>query len=186
MKFVAIVGSPRLKGNTNYLVDQALEEAEKLGAQTEKIVLSQYEVNPCLGHEDCASLESCPQKDDTGWILDRFCEADGVILATPVYWYNVSAQMKAFIDRNYFPYKHDRKYKAKVVGIIVVAEMEAIEDTLHTLKQFINWSFDVKEDRIFVVCGYAHRIGDAKNNLHLVEEARKLGKQMVESLKEGG
>ncbi len=81
MKILAIVGSPRLKGNINYLVDQALEEAQELGAETEKIVLSQYEVNPCLGHDDCASFESCRQKDDAGWILDRFCEADGVILA---------------------------------------------------------------------------------------------------------
>ena len=185
MKLLAIVGSPRLKGNTNYLVEQALGEAAKLGAQTQKLVLSQYEVNPCLGHEDCASFDSCLQKDDADWILDRFCEADGVILATPVYWYNVSAQMKAFIDRNYFLYKHDRKYQARTVGIIVVAEMEAIEDTLHTLKQFIDWSFDVKEDRIFIVSGYASRPGEAKNNLPLVEEARKLGRQMVESLKEG-
>jgi len=184
LKLVAIVGSPRLKGNTNYLVDQALEEAAKLGAQTEKIVLSQYEVNPCLGHEDCASLDSCLQKDDAGWILERFREADGVILATPVYYYNVTAQMKAFIDRNYFLYKHDQKYKARAVGIIIVAEQMGIEDTLYTLRQFVDWSFDVKEDRIFSVGGYANKLGDAKNNLPLVEASRKLGRQMVEILRE--
>lgn len=184
MKILAIVGSPRLKGNTNYLVDQALGEAAKLGAQTEKVVLSQYKVNPCLGHADCASFDSCQQKDDAGWILDRFREADGVILATPVYWYNVSAQMKAFIDRNYFPYKHDQEYRARAVGIIVVAEMEAIEDTLHTLKQFVDYVFDVVEDRIFIASGYALLPGEVKDNLPLVEEARRLGRQMVESLKD--
>jgi len=185
LKLLAIVGSPRLKGNTNYLVEQALKEAEKLGVQTAKIVLSQYQVNPCLGHDDCASFDSCRQKDDAGWILDKFCEADGVILATPVYWYNVSAQLKAFIDRNYFLYKHDQKYKARAVGVIVVAEKEGIEDTLHTLKQFIDGSFNVGEDRIFIACGYANKLGEVKNNLPLVEEARKLGRQMVESLKQG-
>ncbi len=185
MKLLAIVGSPRLEGNTNYLVDQALEEAAKLGAQTEKLVLSQYEVNPCLGHEDCASFDSCLQKDDAGWILDRFCEADGVILATPVYYYNVTAQMKVFIDRNYFLYKKDRRSQARAVGIIVVAEMEGINDTLYTLKQFVDWSFDVDENRRFIVCGYAGRLGEARNNLPLVEEARKLGRQMVESLRGG-
>jgi len=185
LNLLAIVGSPRLEGNTNYLVDQALGEAAKLGVQTEKLVLSQYEVNPCLGHDDCASFDSCRQKDDTGWILDRFCEADGVILATPVYYYNVSAQMKAFIDRNYFLYKHERKSQARAVGVIVVAEAEGIEDTLHTLKQFINELFNVEEDRIFIACGYADRPGEAKNNIPLVEEARKLGRQMVQNLKEG-
>jgi len=183
LKLLAIIGSPRPNGNTNYLVEQALGEAEKLGAQTDKIVLSQYEVNPCLGHKDCASFKSCRQKDDTGWILDRFCEADGVILATPVYYYNVSAQMKAFIDRNYFLYKKDRRSRARAVGIIVVAEMEGIEDTLYTLKQFVDWSFDVKEDGRFIVSGYASKPGDAGKNLALVEEAKKLGRQMVESLK---
>ena len=178
MKVLAIVGSPRLNGNTNYLVDRALEEAAKLGAHTEKIVLSQYEVNPCLGHDECASFDCCLQKDDAGWILDRFRKADGVILATPVYYYNVSAQMKAFIDRNYFLYKHYQKYKARVAVIIIVAGTEGIEDTLHTLKQF-------EESRIFLTYGYASKIGDVKNNLHLVEEARMLGKQIVESLKEG-
>ena len=185
MKILAIVGSPRLNGNTNYLVDRALEEAAKLGTETEKIVLSQYEVKPCLGHENCATFESCLQKDDMAWILDRFCEADGVILATPVYYYNVTAQMKAFIDRNYFIYKKDKRSRARVVGIIVVAEMEGIEDTLYTLRQFVDWSFNVKEDKRFIVCGYASRIGDAQNNLLLIEEARKLGKQMAESLKAG-
>jgi len=181
LKLLAIVGSPRLKGNTNYLVDQALEEAARLGADTDKIVLSQYEVNPCLGHDDCASFESCLQKDDAGWILDKFREADGVILATPVYYYNVSAQMKAFIDRNYFLYKHDQKYKARVVGIIIVAEQIGIEDTLHTLRQFTD-DFDVNENGIFIITGYANKLGDAKNNLPLVEDARKLGRQMAESL----
>ena len=180
---MAIVGSPRLKGNTNYLVDEALSEAAKLGVQTEKIILSQYEVNSCLGHDNCASYESCRQKDDANWILDRFCEADGVILATPVYYYNVSAQMKAFIDRNYFLYKHDRRSRAKAVGIIIVAEMEGIEDTLHTLNQFIDWSFNVKENERLIIHGYANKLGEAKKNLQLVEEARKLGRRMVEILK---
>jgi len=185
MKLLAIVGSPRLKGNTNYLVDQALKEAAALGAETEKIVLSQYVVNPCRGHDNCASFDVCQQKDDASWILDRFCKADGVIMATPVYYYNVSAQMKAFIDRNYFLYRHNQKYKARAVGIIIVAEQMGIEDTLHTLRQFTD-ELDAKEDRIFIVSGYANKLGDAKNNLPLVEASRKLGRQMVESLKMEG
>jgi len=182
MKILAIVGSPRLKGNTNYLVDRAFEEASRLGADTEKIIVSQYELNPCLGHDDCASFESCLQKDDANWILDRFHKADGVILATPVYYYNVSAQMKAFIDRNYFLYKHDQKYESRAIGIIVVAEQIGIEDTLHTLKQFTD-DFDVNENGIFIITGYAHKIGDVRKNLRLVEEARKLGRQMAQLLK---
>ena len=183
MKIMAIVGSPRLKGNTNILVDSTLEEAAKLGVDTKKIILSQYDIRPCLGHDDCSSFESCTQKDDVNWILDEFLDADGVILATPVYWYNVSAQMKTFIDRNYFPYKHDMKYKARAVGIIVVAEMEAIEDTLHTLNQFVDWCFDIKESGKFTVSGYAHTEGEVRRKPDLIEDARQLGRQMVRYLK---
>lgn len=180
---VIIVGSARLKGNTLRLVDEALAEAVKLGAHTEKITLSQYRVNPCFGHENCASFESCLHRDDMEWILKKFFDADGVILATPVYYFNVSAQMKAFIDRNYFLHKKDKRSGARVAGIIVVAGPEGIEDTLHTLNHFIDWSCNVNEDRRLVVTGYASRLGDARNNPSLMEEARQLGRQMVESLK---
>ena len=184
MRLLAIIGSPRPDGNTVYLVEQALGEAAKLGAQTEKILLGQYRVNPCLGHDNCASFASCQQSDDAGWILGKFYKADGVILATPVYWYNVTAQMKAFIDRNYFAYKHDQKVRAKAVGIIVVAGSEGIEDALHTLKQFVDERFNVDEDRRFIVAGYADRLGEARDNPSLVAEARKLGRLMVEAWKE--
>ncbi len=185
MKLLAVVGSPRLGGNTNYLVGQALGEAANLGVQTECLVLSQYNMTPCLGHDACASFDTCRQKDDTSWILDKFCEADGVILATPVYYYNVSAQMKTFIDRNYFLYKHGRKSRARAVGIIILAGIEGIEDTRRTLRIFINESFNVTEDRIFIVEGYARSLGETKDKLPLLEEARKLGRQMVETLKVG-
>jgi multimeric flavodoxin WrbA len=184
LKILAIVGSPRLDGNTNYLVDQALAEAEKLGAETEKIVISQHKVNPCLGHDNCASRESCTQKDDAGWIIDKFYEADGVILASPVYYLNVTAQMKAFLDRNYFLYKKNLRARARAVGIIVVAEQMGIEDTLYTLHQFIDWVFFVGKSRRFVVSGYANRRGDAQKNAQLVTEARELGRKMVASLKQ--
>ena len=182
MNILALVGSPRLGGNTNFLVDQALEEAARLGAQTEKIILTQYTVAPCLGHDDCGSFKSCIQKDDTSWILDRLCKADGVILATPVYYFNITAQLKAFIDRNYFLYMHDRKSQARSVGIIVVADSIGIEDTVHTLKRYINEVFTVSEDSVLELTGYAYKLGEAKNNPQLVVQAREFGKKMVENL----
>jgi len=183
LKLLAIVGSARINGNCNYLTDQALNEAAKLGTQTEKITLSKYRINPCLGHDNCASFDSCQQHDAAEWILGKTCEADGVILATPVYYYNVSAQMKTFIDRNYFLYKHNRKSPARVVGLIIVAASLGIEDTLHTLKQYVNESFELKEGKLLVVSGYADKPGEVKSNLSLVEDARNLGKKMAEFMK---
>ena len=182
MNILAIMASPRLYGNTNYLTDQALDAAQQLGAKTEKIVLNQYNIHPCDGHINCASLSKCAHQDDAVKILDKFREADGVILATPVYYYNTTAQMKAFIDRNYFFYKHQTPYKAKAAGIIVVAEESGLEDTVKTLN-FLLHEMKVPEDKRFVVSSLAFKPDDAKQNPALVEAVRKLGEQLAESIK---
>jgi multimeric flavodoxin WrbA len=183
MKILAIAGSPRLKGNTNYLVDQALAEAAASGAETEKIVLSQHDIKPCLAHDDCAKFPRCKQNDDMNEILDKVCKADGVILATPVYYWDVSAQMKTFIDRNFFLYGKDQKAKARAVGMLIVAGGEGVEDALRSLNHYIGGTFKVGDDRKFVVSGFAGDAGEIKSNRSVVNEARKLGRDMVEALK---
>lgn len=182
MKIIAIIGSPRPTGNTNYLVDQALQKIATHGFEIEKIILSQYRVAPCLGHEDCASFPSCKQNDDAPWILDKFASADGIILGSPVYYYNMSAQMKAFIDRNYFLYRHGITLKALCAGLIVVAGSVGTDQTVRALRRFVKASTDIADDKILTVSGRAHQLGEAKNNLTLVEEARDLGERMVKTL----
>jgi len=91
--------------------------------------------------------------------------------------------MKTFIDRNYFLYEHNQKAPARAVGLIIVAASLGIEDTLHTLKQYVNEAFDLKEDNLLVVSGYADKPGEVKSNLSLVEDARNLGKKMAEIMK---
>jgi len=179
MKVLAIVGSPRPEGNTNYLVDKALEGAAKSGVQTEKILLSQHDIRPCLGHDDCANFKTCTQQDDASWVLERFCEADGVILATPVYWYNMTAQMKTFVDRNYFIYRHDTKPRAKAVGLIIVAEGAGIEDTLNTMRKFVDGIFPIPKNRIITATGYANKMREAEANTTLVKAAVQLGRSMA-------
>lgn len=180
MRIVAIVGSPRPAGNTSYLVDQTLAEAARLGVEVEKIILSKYQVNPCQGHENCASLPTCLQKDDAPWILERFRQADGIILATPVYYYNMTAQMKAFVDRNYFLYNHDLGLAAKVAGIIIVAGAAGIQHTEQALRRFL--SFYMGNDRIATVTGLANQLGEIKREISAVEGARKLGRLMASRL----
>lgn len=182
MNVIALVGSPRPSGNTSVLVDKALAELANLGVETEKILLSQYNIKPCLGHDKCSTLRICVQRDDTASILDKFCKADGVILATPVYYYNVSAQLKTFMDRNYFLYTHGRKSQARVIGIIVVAEEEGLEDTVNAVKRFVSLSFDVSNENVLIVQGYAKKLGDVKENNAVLRQAQELGRQMFKKL----
>jgi multimeric flavodoxin WrbA len=97
-------------------------------------MLGERRVAGCLGHDDCAERRVCPLGDDAADILDAVYAADGLILATPVYYENVSAQMKAFMDRNAFRYAHDEWLRAKAVGLVAVtAERPELLAAAHRL-----------------------------------------------------
>ncbi len=182
MKILAIVGSPRPKGNTSYLVDQALQAAAAHGLETEKIMLSQYKVNPCQGHDNCSSFSKCKQQDDVPWILDKFCNADGILLGSPVYYYNMTAQMKAFIDRNYFLYRHDISPSMVCAGLIIVGGSAGLEHTVRAMRRFVKLSANLPDDRIVIMSGCASKAGEVKSDAVLIEEARGLGTRMAEIL----
>ena len=184
MKILAIVGSPRINGNTNYLTDQALSEAARLGVTTEKIIISEKKLNPCLGHQECSGQTVCMQKDEGMEILQKFVEADGLILTTPIYYYDISSWLKIFIDRNYFLYTHDINCKAKAAGLIVVGGGAGIEETVQSLNKFLGGStLNISKRKIFVVSGYAGAPGEVRNKPELVNQAREMGKKLVESLR---
>jgi len=185
MKIVAIAGSPRVNGNTSYLMDEALEEASRFGIKTEKIVVTQFQISPCQGHDECQAFNSCPQQDDAELILRKLYDADGIILASPVYYYNVTAQLKVLIDRSRFYRRHKKRMKARCAGIIVVAAGGGIEDTTNALVNFIRLSSNVPAEKVIQVHGLAGIEGEIKGNNVVVEEARRLGRNMSEELSEG-
>ncbi len=119
MKIVGIVGSPRLGGNTETLTRIALETIRKEGLRTELINLAGKKIEPCDGCRSCIEAGKCHFKDDFDPIYAKVKRADGVILATPVYYGAATPQMTAFISRFYSSRGKPLKYK--VGGPIVVA-----------------------------------------------------------------
>lgn len=101
MKILGIVGSQRKKGNTATLVKRALEGAKNEGAQTELLFLGDHVIKDCSGCEACQDTHRCVVDDDMQKIYPILMEADAIILGSPTYFYNVTAQVKAFIDRCY-------------------------------------------------------------------------------------
>lgn len=100
MKIIAIIGSPHAEwGNTAKLTRLVLKGAEQQGASTQTIYLRSDAVLPCLGCDYCHKKGVCVQKDSFEEIRRSVLEADGLVLASPNYIFNVSAQMKAFMDR---------------------------------------------------------------------------------------
>ena len=101
MKILGVMGSPRVGGNTDVLMDRALAGAKAAGAEVEKIILDQLDINPCRDCEGCAVDGECAQADDMIALYEKIRQAGGLILGTPIYWWGPTAQMKAFLDRWY-------------------------------------------------------------------------------------
>ena len=179
---VAVVGSPRRNGNTVALVDAALEELEARGCHCTKVLLDELRIESCDGHANCGELDACPHDDDMAALLEQVYSADGLILASPVYYENVSGQMKTFIDRNATRYFHGEWLTPKIVGLIAVAQESAPDDTWAAMRRFITLS-NPEEVPTMCMGGCADKPGDAATDPGLMEEARALGRSLAEQLK---
>jgi len=96
---IAIYGSPRRKGNTATLLKKAIEGARDAGADVEEIVLRDLKISPCLEIYGCLQAGECAIKDDFQMVRDKILQAQGLILASPVFFYAVSAHTKMLMDR---------------------------------------------------------------------------------------
>lgn len=91
--------SPRKNGNSETLCNQFTKGALEAGHKVEKIRLHEQKIDFCTGCAACLKLGHCVQKDDMAVILEKMAKADAIVLATPVYYYTMNAQMKVMIDR---------------------------------------------------------------------------------------
>ena len=99
MKTLLILGSPRKKGNTEILVGYVQKGIEAVGGTTEVIRLEGLDIHPCIGCGGCEKEGRCVIQDDMQQMYKKIDRADRIIIASPIYFYSVTAQTKAFIDR---------------------------------------------------------------------------------------
>lgn len=101
-KIVCVLGSPRLQGNSSAIAKRFCQEAETLGASVETFPLNKLSYRGCQGCMACKTkLDRCILEDDLARVLDAVREADVLVMASPVYYGDVSSQLKAFIDRTF-------------------------------------------------------------------------------------
>lgn len=99
-KVLILSGSPRKGGNSDFLCDEFMHGAEEAGNSVEKIRIQSKKIAPCLGCYYCTEHGGeCVQKDDMAEVLQKMIDADVIVMASPVYFYSVDAQIKALIDR---------------------------------------------------------------------------------------
>jgi len=99
MHIVGIMGSPRRNSNTEILLDAALSAAVAHGATTQKVVVCELDIHPCIECYRCEAEGRCAVRDDMSGLYDALVAADRIVVASPVFFYGFSAQTKALIDR---------------------------------------------------------------------------------------
>jgi multimeric flavodoxin WrbA len=99
MKMLGLMGSPRIGGNTDLLLDACIKGAESLGAVSEKIIVDRLTIAPCREFYGCLKDGNCVIQDDMQDIYPKLLEADIVVVASPIFFYGLPSQLKSVIDR---------------------------------------------------------------------------------------
>ena len=184
MQIVAFNGSRRKRGNTQALIQTILKPLEENGAEVNSVFLGDFTIGACTGCEGCSDSWDCVIKDDFHSLVKMLDEADGIIFASPTYWYTVTSDMKRFIDRSYcliqFPEsrsewigKYDDMHKACVTAAVCEQKDEAnMGNTLTLLSDFAK---DIGLDLVAAVkalnCFEAGSIAKEKEALSEAESA---------------
>lgn len=176
-KIVIFVGSVRRGGNTQLLAE-AFAEGAKQENDVEIISVADYKVNPCIGCNTCFQREgnTCFQQDDMKEIYPKLAEADIIVAASPVYFYGISAQLKAVIDRLHTPMRSGFKVKKLALLLVAAASLPAVFDSIKMQYQLILDFFKLEDGGTVVVRGVKEK-GDIAGSPAL-QEAFELGRKI--------
>lgn len=187
MKVLAINSSARKDGNTAILINTVFEELKKEGIETEMIQFAGSIIEPCKACWACGGQNNCVHKNDMfREVYDKMLEADGIILGSPVYSANVSANMQAFLERAAVvgDMNRDGKTMKHKVGVAVAAArrggaMQAVDAMNHF---FLNHEMYVAGSTYWNMA-YGQMPGDVNNDEEGLNNMRNLGQNMAFLLK---
>jgi len=186
MKVVGINGSARKDGNTAIMINTAFKELEAEGIKTELVQLAGKKISPCIACFKCfeAKNKKCVVKDDVNACIEKMLGADGIILGSPTYFADCSAQMKAFIDRVGFVSRANGDMFKRIPGAAVVAvrrggAIHAFDTMNHffTIGQMIIVGSSYWND------GIGREVGAVEGDKEGIETMKNLGRNMAWLLK---
>ncbi len=189
MKVLGILGSPCKDGNTAALLDAVLEGAREAGADVERLNVTDLRIEPCDSCGACDSSGVCEMKgDDMDLIYRKIREVDGLVIASPIFFMSVSAQLKALIDRcqcfwverfvlERDPYEGRRRPRGVLVSTAGSSRPIVFEPAIHVAKAFfIAIGYDYAGE---VLLGETDHLSKQARSAALVR-AKKAGKALVE------
>ena len=192
-KIIALYGSPRRKGNTAVLLKKAVEGAQDAGADVEEIVLRDLKLSPCLEIYGCLQAGDCAIKDDFQKVRDKILDAQGLILASPVFFYTVSAHTKILMDR--FQSLWVKKYWVDKIpsekqqntrkGLFISAGATKGKKLFDGMLLTIKYFFDVLDMELWKSLLYRQLDyqDDVLKHPEYLEEAYEAGKQLTSAIK---
>ncbi len=175
-KVLILSGSPRKNGNSDILCDEFARGAKEAGHEVEKIRVAEKKIGFCRACYACKDTGVCAIKDDMAEVIQKMIDADVLVLASPVYFYSIDAQLKALIDRTVARWL---EVKDKELYYIVTAADEepmAADTTLACFRGYSECVEGAKE--MGVICGMgAYEKGEIKDKSAMIE-AYEMGKKV--------
>jgi len=179
MRITVLVGSPRKNGNTETLADALIEGARAAGAEVTKYTLRGRKIAPCVNCDYCQTHDRCAVADDMADVYELLQKTDALVFATPVYFYNMSAQLKAVLDRLYNPVR--KKFPIRLTALLSVCAddtqkaFDPLRVTFAAIEEYLGW----KRAGEVTVCGLWKK-GDIRGN-EALEKAKALGEKMAKT-----
>lgn len=177
MKILVLTGSPRKGGNSSTLADNFIKGAEENGHKVVRFDAAFKNVHPCIGCNKCGMNGDCIFQDDFEFVRRHIIDADMVVFATPMYYFGISAQLKAVIDRFYAINGKIHQPKKAVLLMTYAntspAEAEPIKKHYEVLLNYLGW-----QDAGQIIASGVWPAG-AVNNTRYPDQAYKLGKNIA-------
>jgi multimeric flavodoxin WrbA len=187
-KVLAINGSPRKDGNTSILIGYILRELENEGIETEVYQIGGKKVHGCTACMKCFENRDgrCTiDNDPVNAIIGKMCEADAIILGSPVYFLDVTPEMKALIDRiGFVSFANDRPLKNKLGNVAVAVRRSGGIRTADTMLHFLLANAMIVPG--FPAIGIGRDIGDVEGDEEGIANAKIVGQSMARVLKHLG
>jgi multimeric flavodoxin WrbA len=183
-KVLVILGSPRRRGNSSTLAARISRGAKSAGAEVETLFLQNLKISPCRACDTCQKHDSkgCAIKDDMQKIYPKLIRADAWVIASPVYWFTMSAQTKIFMDRCLaLPAYAKNPFAGKRIAIAMsYGDVDPVRSgCVNALRTFQDAFRYTRSKIIGMVYGSAMKAGEIENNEALMREAEELGKLLV-------
>ncbi len=184
MKVAGFVGSPRKNGNTDVLLQQVLDGAAEAGASVDKFYINDMDFKGCQGCGYCRTTEACKLSDDMTKMYEVIKNADAVVFASPIYFFQMTGQMRSFLDRCYALLNNDHSprieagKKAAIIGAQGAPDANAFTKVYDEFSGILQQFFGMDVKDIIVDVGH-HAPGEAKNDAEMMDRAKSVGASLI-------